>query len=364
MPESTRTRVHEYLSRLLGQTVQVTALRRMGEVHGDASDVKGFGYGKPILVEYVRDGQLHRAVLSTINPGSFGHQHMSDRAADLIWSHAAFGRLDRHTRSLDVGGFQADGSMTSLGKVEEFFLLLEYVQGVEYYKDLNRLRDGGPATDLDRDRADALCDYLVSIHQVRGTDSSLYRRHIRETVGASECIFGLVDNFPLDGRIATAERLAAIERRCVDWRWRLKGRTARLCQRHGDFHPWNILFREGTDFSVLDRSRGEYGEAADDVVSLSMNYLFFALQGTGRVEGPLADLFARFWARYLEGSRDREILEVVAPYVVFRGLVMASPVWYPDLDPAVREGLFRMMENVLEADRFEPEAVGEYLDLG
>ena len=35
---------------------------------------------------------------------------------------------------------------------------------------------------------------------------------------------------------------------------------------HGDFHPWNLLFREGVEFSVLDRSRGEWGEPADDVI--------------------------------------------------------------------------------------------------
>ena len=45
---------------------------------------------------------------------------------------------------------------------------------------------------------------------------------------------------------------------------------------HGDFHTWNILFREGTDFSVLDRSRGEWGEwgeAVDDVICLALNVL-------------------------------------------------------------------------------------------
>jgi aminoglycoside phosphotransferase (APT) family kinase protein len=31
---------------------------------------------------------------------------------------------------------------------------------------------------------------------------------------------------------------------------------------HGDFHPWNILFRAAVDFSVLDRSHGEYGDPA------------------------------------------------------------------------------------------------------
>jgi hypothetical protein len=50
-----------------------------------------------------------------------------------------------------------------------------------------------PATlvDLDTACADALCDYLVAIHDVRGDDAGLYVRRIRELVAAGECIMGL-----------------------------------------------------------------------------------------------------------------------------------------------------------------------------
>src|SRR6185369_253401 len=119
--------------------------------------------------------------------------------------------------------------------------------------------------------------------------------------------------------------LEKIEHMCVDWRWRLKGLTHRLRQVHGDFHPWNILFRSGIDFSLLDRSRGEYGDPADDVTSVTMNYLFSSLQRSGRLEGALGTLFHRFWQRYLDASGDCEMLKVAAPYLAFRGLVMASP---------------------------------------
>jgi hypothetical protein len=72
---------------------------------------------------------------------------------------------------------------------------------------------------------------------------------------------------------------------------------------------------------------GEWGDSADDVACLTANYLFFSLQRSGRLAGALATLFVRFWERYLERSADYEMLEVVAPFYAFRGLVMASPVW-------------------------------------
>ncbi len=183
---------------------------------------------------------------------------------------------------------------------------------------------------------------------------------MRELVGHGECIMGLTDSYVSRHRFITPGLLESIEHRCVAWRWRLKGRTHRLRQVHGDFHPWNILFRAGTDFRVLDRARGEWGEPADDVVCLTMNYLFFSLQRSERLEGTLDILFRRFWERYLEKSGDRELLEVAAPFFAFRGLVMASPLWYPNLAEGVRQKLFTFIQGVLDAEVFDPERVNSY----
>jgi aminoglycoside phosphotransferase (APT) family kinase protein len=130
---------------------------------------------------------------------------------------------------------------------------------------------------------------------------------------------GLVDSYPVGNDIFDRSLLKDIEMQCVDWRWRIKDRAHRLRQVHGDFHPWNILFREGTDFILLDRSRGEWGEPADDVTCLSMNYVFFSLQRSGRLEGNLESLFKRFWDRYLSASGDAELLQVAAPFLRFAG---------------------------------------------
>jgi len=200
---------------------------------------------------------------------------------------------------------------------------------------------------------------LVEIHQKRASDLGLYLRRVRELVGHGECIMGLTDSYSPHPLIP-ASLLETIEHQCVRWRWKLKGRTHRLRQVHGDFHPWNILFSAGTGFRVLDRSRGEWGDPADDVASITANYLFFSLQRSGRLEGALERLFLRFWERYLGCARDTELIEVVAPFFAFRGLVMASPVWYPHLQDTVRQKLMRFILAVLDSDAFEPAKVNEY----
>jgi aminoglycoside phosphotransferase (APT) family kinase protein len=215
---------------------------------------------------------------------------------------------------------------------------------------------------LDKARADALADYLAGIHRVRSAETGLYVRRIRELVGHSECVMGLIDSYPPDQKAVDWDALRQIERSCVDWRWKLKPRVHRLSQVHGDFHPWNILFREGVDFSLLDRSRGEWGDPADDVTCITMNYLFFSLQKSGRLEGDFESLFDGFWERYLKSSRDHEMLEVAAPFLAFRGLVMAHPLWYPDLAADVRQKLIRFVCATLADEAFDPQRVNDYCE--
>lgn len=353
----TAERVAAYLARLHGAPVEDVRVTPLG---GGRQGDKGYGYGIPLRVDYRLAGAPRRAVLESVRPGPFGHEHMADRAQQLLWAHDAFARLPRHVRSLDVGAVRATGELVPLGNAEELFMLAEFVEGREYADDLLRLRAGEALRPLDLERADALCDYLVAIHSVGSGNADLYVRRIRELVGHGECLFGVDDSYPSAGPVP-ADVLCAIEQRAVAWRWKLRQKTHRLRQVHGDFHPWNILFREGRDFSVLDRSRGEWGEPADDVACLALNYLFFSLQRSGRLEGGFERLWLGFWTRYLERSGDGELLEVAAPFLAFRGLVMANPLWYPALGAGVREALVRFVVNVLDDESFDPGRAQEYL---
>ncbi len=247
MPELSKEAMEQYLGVLLRKRVDVLSLTLLGETQ--AGDLKFYGYGTPVRVDYQPAGEACRsAVFHTMGANRFGHEHMPDRAQILLWQHGAFNRLPRHVRSLDVGAFQFDGDLISLGQAEEFCLLTEYAHGAPYAKDLERIRDTGVLTKLDQARADALCDYLVEIHKTPGPDPGLYTRRIRELVGHGECIMGLTDSYPastLAHPLFPPKVLEEIEHQCVRWRWKLKPRTHRLRQVHGDFHPWNILFEEG-----------------------------------------------------------------------------------------------------------------------
>src|SRR5262249_3545255 len=141
---------------------------------------------------------------------------------------------------------------------------------------------------------------------------------------------------------------------CLDWRSRLRARVERLTTVHGDFHPFNIVFGSGADFTLLDASRGCAGDAADDVAALAINFVFFALDHEGAWTRTLGRLWRRFFAVYLDDSGDRALLDVIAPFLAWRGLVVACPAFYPQLPGAARDRLLALVERALEAPRFDP----------
>ncbi|MBH0176864.1 MAG: phosphotransferase [Nitrospira sp.] len=359
MPTLNKQSVEHYLRSRFGPEARLLSYGIIGKA-SSKGEQKRYGYGTPVKLTFRLGRRLQSAVLETMKPGPFGHEHMADRAQAMLWDYDSYGRLLHHVKVFDVGAFDGKQALFSVAEAREFFVLNEWAEGTSYHLDLERLAKGGALRALDRARTIALARYLAQIHATKCRDAGLYKRRLRELIGHGECIMGLTDSYPKRYGFITEDLLCTVEEACNRWRWRLRGKAGRLSQVHGDFHPYNVLFRAGTDFSVLDRSRGEWGEPADDVTAMTINYLLTSLIRWGKLKGSFEVLFRSFWDSYVEASGDKGVTETAAPFFAFRGLVVASPVWYPNLSMEVRRNLFRFIENVLDVPRFEPERVNEY----
>jgi hypothetical protein len=353
-----------YLSERAGTPAHIEVVRQLGgEVTGEAA-LKQFGYGRPFLVSYRVGGQEEKLVFHHIRRNAFGREREDDRVAAVWLDFHSFNRLPCHVPAVDMVIRTREGQIRSIASAQELLLVTAFRPGHPYADDLGRIREEGEVHPLDIQRADRLASCLAEIHEVKHDDPMLWRRRLRDLIGHGEGIMGLTDSYPKDVPSVNESELRAIEEEANRWRWRLKPMSHRLSRVHGDFHPFNVVFEQGDQLHLLDRSRGEWGEPADDVSCMSINYIFFSLQRSGRLEGAFQELHDRFWERYLQLRPDTEVSKVIQPWFAWRALVLASPVWYPTISEDVRSKMFAFARRVMSIESYDYCRVNDYIENG
>ena len=368
------------------------------------SGVQGSGF----LIDMKTSGGIRSYVIKALIPEGLGHDYPSDRAAVFLLDLDEYKNLPGHVKAVDVLAEMEDGSVKSIGGGREYYLLMERAEGKDYFNDLKLFARKDRLDTLDKGKIMSMTSYLAGIHSVKKDSPTLYRRKLRDTVGHGECLMGVFDTYP--NGILTPHDMANIIKKSIDWIIKLKPKHDRLSQIHGDFHPGNIWFKNiqsresGADsqsnsnkpviprnhpfphsggfadakekegwgdlkeseyrdinFILLDRSRGPWGEPADDVTALTINYIFFSIISHGDVRGAYREGLHLFFNEYIRASRDEDITAVAAPFFAFRGAVVGNPVFYPEVTAEQRNLIFRFVHNVLDEDRFEVERVNDYL---
>lgn len=352
-----RQALEAYFREVFGPSARFIEFKRLG------AGVHGGGF----LVEIETDDGRRRYVLKDLSPEGLGHDYPSDRAAVFLLANETYGKLPRHIKAIDVISMKEDGAIKSIGGGVDYFLLMEKAEGENYFNDLTEFSKKDSLDSRDIRKIKAMTLYLAEIHAVKKDSKTLYWRKLRDTIGHGECLMGVFDTYP-DG-ILTYDEMAEIIKKSVDRNVRLKPKYRRLSQIHGDFHPGNIWFKAKEedplnaeiDFILLDRSRGPWGEPADDITALTINYIFFSIKHYASLKGPYLEGLRLFFERYITLTGDDEIYGVVAPFFAFRGAVVANPVFYPELTSERRRLIFRFVNNVLDDNRFKIEKVNNYL---
>jgi len=345
-------------------------------------DLKKLGHGVQgagFLAEIKTKKDIRHYVIKGLFPKGLGHDYPSDRAGVFLLDLDEFKTLPKHIKAVDVLAEMKDGSIKAIGGGKEYYLLMEKAEGRHYFNDLVSFAKQEKLKPIDIEKIKSMTSYLADIHSLKKNSKPLYLRKIRDTIGHGECLMGVFDTYP--NKVLSFKEMADIEKKCIDWRARLKSRTHRLCQIHGDFHPGNIWFappfnsplikgghrgvsQSKPDFILLDRSRGPWGDAADDITALTINYIFFSINNYGKLCGTYLEAIKLFYEDYVKKTGDNEIYKVAAPFYAFRGAVVANPVFYPKVSGTNRRKIFNFMHGVLNDKSFKIERVNEYIKTG
>lgn len=344
-----KSSVEKYIRKLFGKKALEIKIRKLG------AGVQGAGF----LISVQTEDDIRHYVIKGLFTEGLEHDYPADRAGVFLLDLDEFRNLPKHVHAVDVLSEMRDGSIKSIGGGVEYYLLMERAEGRHYFHDLAAMSGKERLKTPDIEKIQTMTSYLAKIHSVRHYSRQLHWRKVRDTIGHGECLMGVFDLYP-DGTVSY-EEMASIEKKCVDWRAKLKPMYGRLCQVHGDFHPGNIWFKNNRDFILLDRSRGPWGDAADDVAALTINYIFFSINNFGQLQGPYLEAMQLFYDKYLNESGDTELMEVIAPFYAFRGAVVANPVFYPEVSTENRRKLFNFMHGVLNEESFSIEKINQYI---
>jgi len=350
--------LRNYLESKFGHRVEVLDIVKLGEGFHNA----GF------LLKFKQDSKLKALVMRIVRGDTgWGHDYMSDRASVLLLQHMLYNAAPKNTciPSIDVVAVLKNGSLVSIGDAVEFIQLVEPLteeHGRPYVEHLLELSRRGSLTRKDEDMCIKCVEYLSTLHSEKTSDRNLYVRHIRDLIGHGEMLMGVIDTYQDNIDFISDEEICRIEVEAVKWRSRLKKKTHRLSRIHGDFHPFgNIRFKPDGSIVAVDLSREMYGEPADDVTALTINYLFISVWQHGSLEDSFRRLFKLFYEEYISRTGDEEILRVVQPFYAFRGMVVVHPIYYPEIRKEQRRMLVNFVLNVLEEDEFNPEGIDRYL---
>ncbi|MDM8000915.1 MAG: aminoglycoside phosphotransferase family protein, partial [Dehalococcoidia bacterium] len=193
MVEIRREELERYLKSTVGPSVKLKGIGEIGV--WDEQAMKEFGYGKSLKVTYEKDGHQEQVVFSTMRGDRYGHQFYWDRAAILMFEYDTSARMEKHVRPRGLGYIDEEGRLVPVNRPREFFIVNELAEGKPYFNDLERIRRGH-LEPQDQELVRQFASWLARVHAQKKEGPDLYLRRVRQLIGDSECIWGLIDAYP------------------------------------------------------------------------------------------------------------------------------------------------------------------------
>ncbi|MEK6914446.1 MAG: hypothetical protein AABW83_02235 [Nanoarchaeota archaeon] len=349
--------IEKYLKNKYKKNISEIKIEKLG------SGVFGTGY----RLKFKLDNKDKTLILKSLFKENLGMDHYSDRASSLLEAHDNYNKMESHIKSEDVIAHNNNDSLTSIGDTKEFYILMEEAKGEDLFKDFENIRKSRLLEEKTKNKIKIISDFLVELHKNKHKSTSLYRRKIRDTIGSGCSLIGLLDMHPENAfKQFEKEWLEIIKLSINFWR-KSRNLTHRLSEIHADYHPGNLWFNNN-ELIILDRSKGRFGEPADDIIAFAINPIMYSLITNQKFEGSFKEIFDLFWNNYFKQTKDKEMRKIMAPYIAFRISVITNPLFYNDeffgsskKANLIRKKLINFALNVLKDKEFDPKKINLYL---
>lgn len=327
------------------------------------SGVVGTGY----LLEFNCNKKNHRLILKSIFAKNLNLDYPADRAQSFLLAHDAYNSMSNHIKSKDVISLTNKNHLKSIGDSKEFYILMEEAKGKDFSKDFEEIKIKGILTKEHKKKILILSDFLVELHKQKSNLFSCYRRKIRDTFAGDGSIMQILDAWPKNDFELFKEDWEEIIKNSLKIWMISRSMSHRNVEIHGDFHPGNLWF-DNFNLTILDRARGKYGEAADDISSFLINPIFYSVSKSKRFKGAFKEMFDLFWNNYFSKTGDKEMRKIMGLFIAFRVAVVCNPIFYsddffggPQNAHNTRKKMINLCKNILKDSEFNPAKINFYL---
>ena len=105
-----RDQLHQYLAnRFPGSSIDNLIIKDLSQDLEEGDACKQFGYGQPLRLNYVVDGQSYCEVLHSVNRNGFGRERRADHVAAVWLDHETFNLLPGHAPVVDFVALSREG---------------------------------------------------------------------------------------------------------------------------------------------------------------------------------------------------------------------------------------------------------------
>src|SRR5205807_572097 len=130
--------LRDYVERRFGARLERAEALAADTDGGSTAKIEG--YGQPIrLWLRERGGCIRQCVFRTARANAFGHERRSDRALQQLLAWDTFSQVPRQIPAVDIGAVCDDGTLSSLARAGELFLITDWADGSPYADDLRKL---------------------------------------------------------------------------------------------------------------------------------------------------------------------------------------------------------------------------------